>query len=66
VDEDLEAKLYAALARRLPNATIVSIGHRSAILRLHQRHLAMRSADSYFILRDAAEGDSARAASPGS
>jgi putative ATP-binding cassette transporter len=66
VDEDLEAKLYAALARRLPNATIVSIGHRSAILRLHQRHLAMRSADSYFILRDAAEGNSARAASPGS
>ncbi|WP_412773785.1 ABC transporter ATP-binding protein/permease [Nitrobacter sp.] len=66
VDEELEAKLYAVLARRLPNTTIVSIGHRSAILRLHQRHLAMRSAGSCSILRDAAEDDSARAASPGS
>jgi putative ATP-binding cassette transporter len=56
VDEELEAKLYAALVRRLPNATIVSIGHRSAILRLHQRHLAMQSAHSYFILRDARTG----------
>lgn len=66
VDEELEAKLYAVLARRLPNTTIVSIGHRSAILRLHQRHLAMRRSGSCFILRDAAEGNSARAASPGS
>jgi putative ATP-binding cassette transporter len=66
VDEELEAKLYAVLARRLPNTTIVSIGHRSAILRLHQRHLAMRPSGSCFILRDAAEGNSARAASPGS
>lgn len=63
VDEKLEAKLYAVLARRLPNSTIVSIGHRSAVVRLHQRHLAMRSADGDFILRDAAEGDSVDTAS---
>ena len=41
VDEKLEAELYAVLARRLPKTTIMSIGHRSAVVRLHQRHLEM-------------------------
>ena len=33
VEEKLEAELYAVLAQRLPNTTIVSIGHRSSLTR---------------------------------
>ncbi len=55
VDEKLEAELYAALARRLPQTTIVSIGHRSALVGLHQRHLEMTPQDDHFTLRDAAK-----------
>ena len=32
VDERLEADLYATLVRRLPKTTIMSIGHRSAVV----------------------------------
>jgi len=59
LQEQLEAELYAVLARRLPNTTIVSIGHRSAVVRLHRRHLAMQPADDVFVLRDATEVASA-------
>ena len=52
LDEKLEAELYAVLAGRLPNATIVSIGHRSAVARLHKRHLAMRFANGHYVLSD--------------
>ena len=55
VEEKLEAELYAVLARRLPNTTIVSIGHRSAVVALHQRHLEMSPEDDHFTLRDAAK-----------
>jgi putative ATP-binding cassette transporter len=54
VDEKLEAELYARLAQRLPKTTIMSIGHRSAVARLHQRHLEMRLEGDHFALRDAA------------
>ncbi len=55
VDEKLEAELYAGLARRLPNTTIMSIGHRSTVVGLHQRHLEMIPKDDHFTLRDAAK-----------
>jgi putative ATP-binding cassette transporter len=55
VDEKLEAQLYAALARRLAKTTIVSIGHRSAVVRLHQRHLEVSPEDAHVTLRDAAK-----------
>ena len=55
VDEKLEAELYAELARRLPKTTIMSIGHRSAVVGLHQRHLEMGREDDHFTLRDAAK-----------
>ncbi len=55
VDEKLEAQLYAVLARRLPGTTIMSIGHRSAVVALHQRHLEMTPEDGLFTLRDAAK-----------
>jgi putative ATP-binding cassette transporter len=55
VEEKLEADLYAMLARRLPKTTIVSIGHRSAVVALHQRHLEMIPEGEYFALRDIAK-----------
>jgi vitamin B12/bleomycin/antimicrobial peptide transport system ATP-binding/permease protein len=55
VDEKLEAELYAELARRLPKTTIMSIGHRSAVVGLHQRHLEMGREDDHFTLRDVAK-----------
>ena len=53
VEEDLEAELYAVLARRLPNTTVVSIGHRSTLADLHRRHLEMTPEGDHFTLRDA-------------
>ena len=55
VDEKLEAELYATLARRLPKTTIMSIGHRSAVVRLHKRHLEMRPKGDHFTVGDSAE-----------
>jgi putative ATP-binding cassette transporter len=55
VDEKLEAELYAVLARRLPKTTIMSIGHRSAVVRLHQRHLEMCPEGDHFTLCDTAK-----------
>jgi putative ATP-binding cassette transporter len=55
VEEKLEAELYAILARRLPKTTIMSIGHRSAVVRLHQRHLEMSAEGDHFTVRDSAE-----------
>jgi len=54
VDEKLEAELYDVLARRLPKTTIMSIGHRSAVVRLHQRHLEMCPEGDHSTLRDTA------------
>ena len=53
VEEKLEAELYAVLAKRLPKTTIVSIGHRSAVVALHQRHLEMKPESHHFTLGDA-------------
>jgi putative ATP-binding cassette transporter len=55
VDEKMEAVLYGVLARRLTGTTIVSIGHRSAVVGLHQRHLEMTPEAGHFTLRAAAE-----------
>ena len=52
VDEKLEAELYAVLARRLPKTTIMSIGHRSAVVKLHQRQLEMCPEGSHSTLRE--------------
>jgi vitamin B12/bleomycin/antimicrobial peptide transport system ATP-binding/permease protein len=41
LDEASEAELYHLLQRRLPNATIVSIGHRSTLRAFHERHLTL-------------------------
>lgn len=41
VDEATEASLYELLRERLPETTIVSIGHRSSLAALHDRRLAI-------------------------
>ena len=41
LDEKLEAEIYRMLKEVLPNTTIVSIGHRSTLIALHQRHIKM-------------------------
>ena len=50
----LEAELYAVLARQLPKTTIMSIGHRSAVVKLHQRHLEMCPEGDHSTLCDTA------------
>ncbi len=52
VEEPLEAELYSVLARRLPQTTIVSIGHRSTLIALHHRHLEMTPEGDRFTLRE--------------
>ena len=41
LDEPSEAAVYRMLSERLPNTTIVSIGHRSTLTTLHERRLSM-------------------------
>ena len=41
LDEETEDALYRLLAEKLPSTTLVSVGHRSTLLRYHQRVLAL-------------------------
>ena len=41
LDEPSEAAVYTLLHERLPNATIVSIGHRSTLAAFHKRRLTL-------------------------
>lgn len=41
LDEATEAKMYAELGNRLPNTTVVSIGHRSTLNKYHQNALTI-------------------------
>lgn len=53
LDEQLESDIYRMLSKRLPNTTIVSIGHRSSLLAFHDRHIAMeQTADGLFVPSD--------------
>ena len=54
-EETLEAELYAVRERRLPDTTIMSIGHRSAVVGLHRRHIEMAPEGDHFTLRDASK-----------
>jgi putative ATP-binding cassette transporter len=42
LDESSEAQLYRLLRERLPDTTIVSIGHRSTLKEFHDRVLELR------------------------
>jgi vitamin B12/bleomycin/antimicrobial peptide transport system ATP-binding/permease protein len=53
LDEPSEAALYRLLQERLPNATIVSIGHRSTLLNFHQRRFALERDGDRHLVREA-------------
>ncbi len=53
LDEKLEAEIYAVIAARLPNTTVISIGHRSTLAAFHHRHLEMTPDGDHFTPRDA-------------
>ena len=42
LDPEAEQALYDAIARRLPNTTVVSIAHRPAVAAFHDRHLVVQ------------------------
>jgi vitamin B12/bleomycin/antimicrobial peptide transport system ATP-binding/permease protein len=54
VDEAAEARLYRLIAERLPNTTVVSIGHRSTLQAFHQRNAALAPEGDHFALRPGA------------
>jgi putative ATP-binding cassette transporter len=54
LDEPSEAALYKLLADRLPDATIVSTGHRSTLAAFHQRRIAQARDGGNFRVREAA------------
>ena len=53
LDEPSEATVYRLLRERLPNATIVSIGHRSTLLAFHDRRLTLERDGERYRLREA-------------
>src|SRR5262249_2797673 len=54
LDEPAEAQLYRLLAERLPNTTIVSIGHRSTLSAFHKRGLSLVREGDHYRVREAA------------
>ena len=54
LDEPSEAALYGLLERRLPQTTIVSIGHRSTLAAFHHRRLVLERDGERHSLREAA------------
>ncbi len=52
LDEPSEAALYNLLAEKLPDTTIVSIGHRSTLDAFHQRNISMVRDGDRFTLKD--------------
>jgi vitamin B12/bleomycin/antimicrobial peptide transport system ATP-binding/permease protein len=55
LDEPSEAELYRLLQQRLPETTIVSIGHRSTLDAFHRRHVVLARGNEQFTLRDRGE-----------
>ena len=54
LDEPSEAALYRLLDQRLPQATIVSIGHRATLAAFHRRRLAFIRAGDLHVVQEAA------------
>ena len=52
LDEPSEAKLYQLIEARLPNAAVVSIGHRSTLFAFHRRHIAVVRANTRTTLHE--------------
>ena len=58
LDEASEARLYRLIAERLPDTTVVSIGHRSSLQAFHQRNAELAPDGDQFALRGRSEGKS--------
>jgi putative ATP-binding cassette transporter len=56
LDEPAETALYRLLEEKLPDSTIVSIGHRSTLEAFHQRKAALKREDDHYALPGSAEG----------
>jgi len=56
LDEPSEAAMYRLLAEKLPETTLVSIGHRSTLEAFHQRNLALVRDGELFALKEANKG----------
>ena len=52
LDEPSEALLYRLIAEKLPDTTIVSIGHRSTLEAFHQREVSLVRSGEQFTLGD--------------
>jgi putative ATP-binding cassette transporter len=52
LDEAVETQLYEALPQRLPDTTIVSIGHRPSLRAFHTRHVEIRMVEGHWNLAD--------------
>jgi putative ATP-binding cassette transporter len=56
LDETTEAAIYAVLKENLPDTTIVSIGHRSTLIAMHDRRIDLQPAeDGVFHVADVAK-----------
>lgn len=55
LDEPSEAALYRLVAEKLPDTTVVSIGHRSTLEAFHDRNVTLVKDGDHFTLRDAAK-----------
>jgi len=55
LDEPLEAAVYAAIRENLPATSVVSIGHRSSLIGMHDRRIAMQQReDGRYSVQDVA------------
>jgi putative ATP-binding cassette transporter len=55
LDEPAETALYRLLEEKLPDSTIVSIGHRSTLEAFHQRKAALKREDDHYALPGSTE-----------
>ncbi|QUS41306.1 ABC transporter ATP-binding protein/permease [Tardiphaga alba] len=53
LDEPSEAALYRLIEERLPDTTVISIGHRSTLRAFHQRNVVLENAGDGFTLAEA-------------
>lgn len=52
LDEAAEAAVYRLIEERLPDTTLVSIGHRATLAAFHRRRLSFKPEDGRFQVRD--------------
>jgi vitamin B12/bleomycin/antimicrobial peptide transport system ATP-binding/permease protein len=54
LDEPSEAKLYRLLKERLPDAAVISIGHRSTLAAFHRKRFTLERDEKHYRVREAA------------